>query len=424
MANGQLGNVLRHIRRLMGAPAAGDQTDRQLLERFVHQGEEAAFTALVQRHGPLVWGVCRRLLSQTHDAEDAFQATFFVLARKAASVAWQESMANWLYGVALRIATKARGQTARRQARERQVLDMTTADSKQQQSWHDLRPLLDEEVNRLPAKYRAPVVLCYLQGKTNEQAAQELGCPKGTILSRLARARERLRDRLARRGVALPAALLIALLSQNAAPAAVPAALIDSTPKAALLFAAGQAAAAGTVSAQAAIFAEGVLKSMFVTKVTIAATVLLALSVLGTGTGVFIHQALADKPVTEGLVATEAQNNAGGVAPGGVAPGQANNNAGAEVRGKLKKVDAAKGVITLEVAPILPPGGDPNTPAKDIPFTVAKDTKIVDQGDNAVVGGLKHKFFEKPGGMVTITLQKKQNTNVVTKVKIDVEPVR
>src|SRR5262245_26453345 len=128
MANGQLGNVLRHIRRIIGAPAAGDLTDRQLLERFVRQGDEAAFTALVQRHGPLVWGVCQTVLPQAQDAEDAFQATFFVLARKASSVAWQDSVGNWLHGVALRIATKARAQTARRQERERQVLDMTAPD--------------------------------------------------------------------------------------------------------------------------------------------------------------------------------------------------------------------------------------------------------------------------------------------------------
>jgi RNA polymerase sigma factor (sigma-70 family) len=418
MANGQLGNVLRHIRRLIGTPTAGDLTDRQLLDRFVRRGDEAAFTALVQRHGPLVWGVCQRVLSQVQEVEDAFQATFFVLARRAASVAWKDSVGNWLYGVALRIATKARAQTARRQSRERQVLDMTIADVRNQQAWRDLRPVLDEEVNRLPAKYRAPVVLCYLQGKTNEEAAQELGCPKGTILSRLARARERLRDRLARRGVTLSAAAFATVMSQNAAPAAVPDALLHSTPSAALLFAAGSATAAGAVSAHAAILAQGVLKAMFITRLTIAATVLVALGILGTGTGLSLHRALADRPVTNGPDLNTAQQNK----PGAADPAQPKDKP-PEFTGKLKQVDAAKGTINLEFPPLLP-GGSLNVPTGEIQYTLSKETKIVDKSGKDIAGGLKHKFFEKAGGMVTITLDSKNGPTVLTKIKVPVDPTR
>src|SRR5262249_17501866 len=150
------------------------------------EGDEAAFTALVNRHGPMVLGVCRRVLRPAHDADDAFQATLLVLLRKARPLRRPELLGNWLYGVAHRTALKARTLAAKRRARERPVVDHLAGAPSPTAAWGDVRPVLDEEVSRLPAKYRAPVVLCYLEGKTNEEAARLLGCPTGTVFSRLA----------------------------------------------------------------------------------------------------------------------------------------------------------------------------------------------------------------------------------------------
>src|SRR5215469_7474147 len=203
MASGSLHTVLHYLRRL--GPAAGDALgDAQLLVRYTRQGDEAAFAALVRRHGPLVWGAVTRVLGRGPDAEDAFQATFLVLVRKAGALRGPDALGPWLYGVAARVALKARAAAARRQGRE-QALSGEPAAAEQPGGavWRDLRPVLDEELNRLPAKYRAAVVLCYLEGLTDEEAARRLACARGTIHSRLARARQRLQQRLSRRGVGL-----------------------------------------------------------------------------------------------------------------------------------------------------------------------------------------------------------------------------
>jgi RNA polymerase sigma factor (sigma-70 family) len=214
--------------------AFGDVADSNLLERFTARRDEAAFAALVQRYGPLVLGVCRRALRHEQDAEDAFQATFLVLARNAGTVRKRESVGSWLYGVAYRIARKARATRGRRQGRESQLQDVPApAEASPEWVWREIRPVLDEEVNQLPPKYRLAFVLCYLEGKTNEQAARQLGCPLGTVLSRLARAREQLRGRLTRRGLAVSAALLAAALKGRAGAAAVPPALARAAGKAA-----------------------------------------------------------------------------------------------------------------------------------------------------------------------------------------------
>jgi RNA polymerase sigma factor (sigma-70 family) len=174
--------------------------DAQLLDRFVERRDEVAFELLVWRHGPMVLGVCRRILQNPHDAEDAFQASFFTLARKADSIARRDSVGAWLYRVAYRIALRARARRARLAQREQPLGDLPVAEVGCEPAdllaWRELRPVLDAEISRLPEKYRAAFVLCYLEGKTNEQAAEQLGCPKGTVLSRLSRARERLRKRL------------------------------------------------------------------------------------------------------------------------------------------------------------------------------------------------------------------------------------
>jgi RNA polymerase sigma factor (sigma-70 family) len=268
MANAQLTGVLRHIRRLTAHPPAEDLSDGQLLDRFVAGQEEAAFAALVRRHSGLVLGVCRRLLGHEQDAEDAFQATFLVLAKKAGSIRNKEAVGSWLYGVAFHIAGEARQQALRRRRRERQVRDMDPPDSLAGPAGPAPDAVLDEELQRLPEKFRLPLVLCYLQGKSNREAADILGWPPGSMSRRLARARELLREHLTRRGVALPAVPLATLLGRDGAQAAAPAALLTSTVRAGLAFAAGKAVH-GTVSAAALTLAQGALKAMAVSKLKI-----------------------------------------------------------------------------------------------------------------------------------------------------------
>src|SRR5205823_3225276 len=198
MATSQMSEVIQHLRRVLrdGAGLA----DGQLLEDYLSRRDEAALAALVLRHGPMVWGVCCRVLRNHQDAEDAFQVTFLVLVRKAASVKPRELLANWLYGVAHQTALKARATAAKRRARERQVMEMPEPEVAPQDLWHDLQPLLDQELSRLPDKYRIPIVLCDLEGKTRREAARRIGCPEGTVAGRLARARRMLAKRMARHG--------------------------------------------------------------------------------------------------------------------------------------------------------------------------------------------------------------------------------
>jgi RNA polymerase sigma factor (sigma-70 family) len=276
MANGRLTSLLPYIRQLVSSAERGADTDRQLLEQFAAHQEEAAFATLVQRHGPVVLGVCRRMLQNEHAAEDAFQATFLVLVRKIGSVRWRESVGGWLYAVAYRIALKAKANAAKRQVHEKQrAEEMPQRESTSEAACRDLWPVLDEELQRLPEKYRTPLILCYLEGKTNEEAAQQLGWPAGTVKGRLARARELLQSRLTRRGVAVSGGLLLPMLSPNAASAAMPPALADATVKAAILAAAGKGVAVGGVSATVASLVQEMLKAMLLTKVKIALAALL-----------------------------------------------------------------------------------------------------------------------------------------------------
>jgi RNA polymerase sigma factor (sigma-70 family) len=259
-------------------------TDGQLLTSFTERRDEAAFAALVQRHASMVWGVCRRVLGDDHDAEDAFQATFLVLVRKAASVVPREGLANWLFGVAHTTAVRAKSQNLRRRAKEKQVRAMPEPEARSHERADDLRPLLDSELARLPAKYRAPVVLCDLEERTIKEAARQLGWPQGTVAGRLARARTMLAKRLARRGLTKSSGALAMLWSEQAVPA--PAEMVSSTIKVALLFAAGRTAS-GVISAHAAALTEGVLKSMMLTKLKSATAILVvtaaSLTVLGGG---------------------------------------------------------------------------------------------------------------------------------------------
>src|SRR5262245_3462035 len=205
MATSRMSEVIQHLRRAVLLRDGAGLTDGQLLTDYLNRRDEAALATLVRRHGPMVWGVCRRVLRNYHDAEDAFQATFLVLARKAASVVPRELVANWLYGVANQTARKARATTAKRRARERQVMQMPEAAETEQDLWSDLQPLLDQELSCLPDKYRAAIVLCDLEGKARKEAARQLGVPDGTLAARLARGRVMLAKRLARHGLAVSA---------------------------------------------------------------------------------------------------------------------------------------------------------------------------------------------------------------------------
>jgi RNA polymerase sigma factor (sigma-70 family) len=273
MPTSPVSSLIEHI---CGAlPPSGDG---ELLGRFVERRDETALAALVKRHGRMVWGVCRRLLGH-HDAEEAFQATFLVLVRKAASVKPREMVGNWLYGVARQAALQART-AARRRAREIQVTQMPDTEAAQDR-WADVRPILDEELSRLPDHYRAVIVLCDLEGRSRKEVARQFGCPEGTVASRLARAREMLARRLAAR-VSLSGGALAAALSQNVS-AGVPTSVVMSTIKAASLLAAGKAAATGAVSVKIAALAEGVMKAMLVSKLKAAVAVVLVLGFLAIG---------------------------------------------------------------------------------------------------------------------------------------------
>jgi RNA polymerase sigma factor (sigma-70 family) len=272
----------------MGSQPGADHTDGMLLHRFVHQQEQAAFTALVQRHGPMVLGACRRILNDEHEAEDVFQATFLVLVRKARSLHQYGSLGNWLYTVAYHLALKTRARSARRRDQEGEGVDVPDT-SAGAAIWNELRPVLDAELDRLPSKYREPVVLCYLEGKTNEEAASELGWPIGTLKIRLARARELLKDRLTRRGMALSVGLLAPNLAERAS-SAVSAGLLQATTEAATLFAVGNTMAAGAVAARPVFLAQGALRAMFVSKLKLVAALFLTFGLAAYGTGVLLSQ--------------------------------------------------------------------------------------------------------------------------------------
>jgi RNA polymerase sigma factor (sigma-70 family) len=285
MATGQLASVLRCIHHLAGAQFAADGTDRQLLQRFVAHRDEDAFAALVRRHGPMVLGVCWRVLRQMQDAEDVFQATFLVLARKAASIAWRDGVGNWLYEAAYRLALEVRGRNARRHARERQVIPMRASETPAEPGGEELANVVEEELHRLPERYRAPLLLCVFEGKTRDEAAGQLGCSLRTVKHRLERGRSLLRQRLARRGVTLAVALLL----HEAGRVALSAELIRSTARAASPFAAGRLCST-TVSPRAATLAEGVLTVMLAGKVKIVTAVVLTLTILAAGAGLAVFR--------------------------------------------------------------------------------------------------------------------------------------
>jgi RNA polymerase sigma factor (sigma-70 family) len=290
MATGQLSGVFGQLRRAALRADGAGRTDGQLLDEFLRGRDQAAFAALVRRHGPMVLGVCRRVLRHRADADDAFQVTFLVLLRKAATLAHKERVANWLFGTAYRAALETK---AARRHKERQVSTMPEPEAvREADVWAELRPFLDQELNRLPDKYREAVVLCDLQGLTRRQAAGQLGLAEGTLSGRLTTARRLLARRLTRHRLALSGGALAVTLSRGAG-AELPAALLVSMTEAAAPVAAGGAAA---VSPRVAALTERVMKTMLLIHLRIATAVLLVAGVLFAGASVLTPAVQAGKP--------------------------------------------------------------------------------------------------------------------------------
>ena len=281
MASHPLLDFIRRLRRARSVAEGDHLSDAQLLQRFAQQRDEAAFEVLVWRHGTMVLNVAQRLLRQSVDAEDVFQATFLTLARKASAIRRGTSVGSWLYKVAYRLALRARQTAARRHRYEQPGIETASAPLESDDA--EVSAVLAQEVDQLPERYRAVVVLCYLQGATTEEASRLLGCPRGTVLSRLASARQRLRQRLIRRGFA-PATALAAVSFGETASATPAVALVACVVRAALPFATG-GAAVPIVSPQAAALAEGALEMMMWNKIKIAAALVCVIALVGTGSG-------------------------------------------------------------------------------------------------------------------------------------------
>jgi RNA polymerase sigma factor (sigma-70 family) len=285
------GILLRHIRKLVAAQCPNQQSDLQLLEQFIAERDEAAFAALVQRHGGMVLGVCRGVLRHQQDAEDVFQAAFLVLARKAGAIRKQQALSSWLHGVAYRLALKAR----RRQGREQPLTEPCPAVPADELTVRELRVVVHEELHRLPEKYRTPLLLCYWEGKTRDESAERLGISANVFKKRLESARNLLGSRLTRRGLAPSAAFFAALLSADGVRAAIAHSLIQSTAQAAVAFAAGQGASVG-VPAAAVALANGVIRTMNMTKWASVIALLLLIGSAGTGIGLLTYQNLQAQP--------------------------------------------------------------------------------------------------------------------------------
>jgi RNA polymerase sigma factor (sigma-70 family) len=349
MKRGSASLVHREIRTLYVLGTLGGLTDAQLLELFLTRGgadAEDAFAALVQRHGSLVLGVCRRMLPGSHDAEDAFQATFLILVRRAASIGRREQLTSWLYGVAVRTAKEARRRAARRQARERRLMDGRRVGPDHDEDQADLLPLLDEELNRLPPRYRAALVACDLEGRSRREAASQLGLPEGTLSTHLARGRKLLRDRLHRRGVSLGTGPM-AGAARQLAEATVSDRLAATTVRAAMGYAAG-GISAGSVPATVTALVEGVLKMMLMTRLAawVTSVVAIGLTAAVTGAAVLIE---AGEPPT-GRVASGPETTAGmaradearAVPPGGRVHGVVVDEAGTPLPGVEVRINRAE----------------------------------------------------------------------------------
>ncbi|HZU39358.1 MAG TPA: sigma-70 family RNA polymerase sigma factor [Gemmataceae bacterium] len=301
MATGSLGTLRRHLEKLAATGRFDGAADGQLLEEFAARHSETAFTTLVGRHGPMVLRVCQRVLRQEQDAEDAFQATFLLLAQNSNAIRKREALAGWLHGVAYRTAMKAKRTAARRRNREAQVKPATA--SAPDPSWSEVQAILDGEIERLPNPFRSAFVLCVLQGKTVPEAALALECKPGTVSSRLTRARQLLRQRLARRGIELSSILAALAVADGTGQAAVPTILAKEALRISLLGAAGWTAAE-TIPAKIAALAAGVSRAMGFAKVKMVSIILLAVSLTVAGAGLLARQALANTEQPSGRQAS------------------------------------------------------------------------------------------------------------------------
>jgi RNA polymerase sigma factor (sigma-70 family) len=305
VTNGHHAAILRHVHALFEVGTLGDRTDRQLLDEFRGGGESAgpAFTVLVERHGPMVLHVCRASLRDSHDIEDAFQATFLVLVRRAHSLWVRDSLGPWLYSVACRVTVQARVSAARRQLHERRAASRASVvmpDSTRGALADEITPRVHEELSLLPERYRAPLILCHLQGLTHEQAAQQLGCPLGTVRSRLARGREQLRSRLVRRGLAPSMSSIGIGFMKPAVHAPVPPAWVENTVGAAISLDAGGSVSI-VVSTSVLRLVKGVLATMFLTKLKALGASFLIVMTIGFGAGVMARQDFSkDEPRNDG----------------------------------------------------------------------------------------------------------------------------
>jgi RNA polymerase sigma factor (sigma-70 family) len=433
----QTSKVIHHLRRAILAQDGDGPTDGQLLGGFIERRDELAFAALVQRHGPLVWGVCRRLLEH-HDAEDAFQATFLVLFHKATSVQPREMVANWLHGVAYQTALHSRRTVARRRARERQVPEMPEPEAVERDLWADLKPLLDQELSRLPDKFRSVLILCDLEGSTRKEASRQLGVPEGTVAGWLARGRELLAKRLARHGVAVSSGALALLLSQNMATAAVPAQVLSATIEAASLIAAGQAAA-GALPVKVAALTEGVLKTMLMSKIKNAAVAVLVAVLACSWFGLVGYTVTAGQPRLAGHAPSAADQStteavaklpnqaarladlAALAAPAdekvrdlftalqGRGPERGGDRAPAnqDLRATFKSVDTTANTITVAV------GGDRVNPPAEKTFALAKDLEVAfgHGGGRGQVALKPGKLSDLPAGaQILLSLSPDQKT--------------
>jgi RNA polymerase sigma factor (sigma-70 family) len=301
--------ILELIRRVIADPRVSCCADQELLRRFLEQHDQAAFETLLRRHGPMVLDVCRGLLPSEADVEDAFQATFLVLARKGTSIRKAASLGSWLHGVAYRAAWKARTDFARRRRYEAVAPAQAAAESSDNLTWREVRQVVHEELTALSERYRAPLVLCYLEGKTQDEAAALLGLARSTLKDRLERGRAILRARLVRRGIGPAAVLLGGAWPAATATAYLSPPLVASTVHAASLCAVGKTAL-GLISAKAVALTERVIQTMFLTKLKIASVVLLALILVGGGACVLILPALvAGEKIADGEAAAPRPDN-------------------------------------------------------------------------------------------------------------------
>jgi RNA polymerase sigma factor (sigma-70 family) len=301
MANKPLNGVMQHVRKLAAIQAAREAADQQLLQQFVRSSDEAALTVLIERYAPMVLGVCRRALGCVHDAEDACQATFLVFSRKAATIRKRTALGSWLHAVALRVTANLKRERVRRERRERNSRDRVCGNPADEVSWAEVQAALDEELGRLPERFRAVLILCYLEGKTRDEAAEQLELSAGTLHGLLERGRKLLADRLTRRGVTLSAGLFGMALSESIAPASLSATQVLATAHASSLFALGKPVGEA-VSATVLQLSQQVLKGMIMTKLKILSASVICTALLVSTVGFTFAQSATfkDYAVTAG----------------------------------------------------------------------------------------------------------------------------